>query len=59
MVTVEYRVLQVGVGQLNVIRLARCVFGSNGARDCFGQRTDFTVEALLSRSTSVVFLLPA
>jgi hypothetical protein len=37
MVSVEYRLLQLGVGRLNVVRLARCVFESKGARDSFEQ----------------------
>lgn len=45
MESVEYRVLQIGVGQPNVVRLARRVAESKGASDSFEQRTDFTVEA--------------
>ena len=45
METFEYRVLQIGVGRLNVVRLARCVFESKGARDSFEQCADFIVEA--------------
>ena len=37
MVTVENRVLQIGVGHLKVVRLARCVFESKCARDAFEQ----------------------
>jgi hypothetical protein len=45
MVNLEYRVLQIGVGHLSVVRLIRCVFESKGARDSFDQCADFTVEA--------------
>ena len=45
MVGVEYCLLQIGVGHLNVVRHARCVFESKGARDSFQQCADFTVEA--------------
>jgi hypothetical protein len=42
---VEYRVLHIGPSRLNVVRLARCVLESKGARDSFEQRADFIVEA--------------
>jgi len=42
---VEYRVLLIGIGRLNVVRLERCVLESKGARDSFEQCADFTVEA--------------
>ena len=45
MVSVEYRVLQIGIGRLNVMRLARGVLESEGARDAFEQCADFIVEA--------------
>ena len=45
MESVEYRVLQIGVGRLNVVRLERCVLESKGARDSFEQCADFIVEA--------------
>ena len=35
MVSVEYCVLQIGMGPLNIVRLARPVFQSKGARDSF------------------------
>ena len=42
---VEYRVLLIGIGRLNVVRLERCVLESKGARDSFEQCADFIVKA--------------
>ena len=44
METIEYRALQIGVGQLKIVGLRRCVFESKGARDSFEQCGDFTVK---------------
>ncbi len=45
METLEYCVLQIGVGHLYLVRIERCAFALKGARDSFEQCANLIVEA--------------